>query len=124
MIKRLLFTLTMALACATSGSAAISFGASGTPVINFDSAAPTPADGWATRSIGTAANSYTSATTLDAGVQTVTAASVTTALTSDATIPPIRNTINQWNSALGRIQSRPTTIGANILLATIHNDSG
>jgi len=124
MIKRLLFTLTATLAYAAASYGQISFTAVGTGVKTFDTV-PTIADGWSTAFVGSGAGTITTSNQLYSAVQLVTAASVATALpATTTTLPPSPNTLARQNSALFRLQIRPTTTDYTMLMATLHNDSG
>jgi len=123
MIKRLLFTLTAALACATASYGQISFSSVGTGVKTFDSA-PVVADGWSTASFGAAAGTYTTSNGLYTAVQTVAASSVATVLPTSGTVPPSLNLLGRYNTTLQRLQIRPTTSDYTVIMATLRNDSG
>lgn len=115
----------MTVACLTAAQAAISVGPSGSGTINFDTAAPTVADGWSTLTVGTSGNTYTTAAGLDTAASGNAATAVTTPLGSSTTVnPPSQNAIARWNSVNRYIQTRPTGNDYLLLLATLSNDSG
>lgn len=124
MIKKLAVTLALALACfATTSRAAISFTAGGTGVQTFD-AAPTAATGWQTKFVGSGAGTYVTPEDLDNAAQTIDRTAINGAFVTSGTVPPSTFGSNRWNSALMRLQSRTTSVGATVLLATLQNDSG
>ena len=117
--------------CLTSRmEAAISVGPAptGTGTNTFDSAPA--ATEWATATIAGAAGDLTNAATLDAYViANTSAASITTALAIDATdIPPTNAafaTARYFTNATDRfLQTCPTGVKYNVLMATLRNDSG
>src|SRR5262245_1785788 len=116
-----------ALSCLTGKlDAAVSVGPSGVGPLTFDT---TPlATDFATGVLVGNATTFTDAATMDAGVAGVTASSIVRELPTSGTTPP--STFSggfRRNTTLNAIQSRPTTDAtnaANVLLATLQNDSG
>jgi hypothetical protein len=124
MMKRLAALITVTLAClATTSHGQISFTVAGTGVKSFDTA-PTIADGWSTTFVGSGAGTYLTSNDLYTAVQTLAASAVNVQLPTSATVPPSTFGSNRWNSALQRLQSRPTGVAAILLMATLRNDSG
>lgn len=83
---------------------------------------PALANGWSTVSIAGAGNTASTATALDALVQTNSVAGIVTALGQSSTVPPSANALFRWNSAAQYIQGRPTGNSHALLLATLRND--
>jgi len=94
--------------------------------LTFDSRPP--ASEWATHVRPGVGTTYQSVDALDAGIQQVDQAIVTTQLPTTATVPPSTSSLGyRYNTAALYIQSRPTTSGtnaANVLKATLRNDIG
>lgn len=90
--------------------------------LTFDALPPVAE--WSTLSIAGAAGDITTVAALDAAVQTLNAASITTVLGSSGTTPPSQNAIARWNSTLLCLQTRPTGNNYLVLMATLRNDTG
>src|SRR4051812_2762298 len=125
MTKRFLLMLLAMMVClAQTATAAISYTSGGTITFDF-TAAPTPADGWSTTFLGNGSGAYATAAALDAAViANASAANINQPFVSTATQPPSIFGSNRWNSAYQALQSRPTGVGATLLLATLQNESG
>src|SRR2546425_3630044 len=125
--KKLILSLAAALASvwATSSNPAISVGAVGSGTLTFN-AFPTVADGWSTLSIGTSSATITTPDQLDAAVELLSAGQVNMPLGQSATVSPApsANVIARWNSVLLLLQTRPTTVDYNVLMATLQNNTG
>lgn len=125
-MKKLLLLLTMTAVCLPTARAAISVGAGGSGVLAFNTAPA--ATEFSTGVLNGDGTTFANTTALDAGVQTVSAANIVRTLPTSATQPP--STFSggfRYNTAGLFIQSRPTTDGtnaANVMLATLQNDSG
>ena len=117
---------------ATNAQAAISVGPSGSAVQTFNSDVAPPEDEFATGVLNGDGTTYSDTTTLEAGVQTITAPGIPNRrqLPQSNTLPPstFSGGFRHNTNVNGHfIQSRPTTAvtnAANILLATLQNDSG
>jgi hypothetical protein len=85
-----------------------------------------PASQWSYRSITGGGATYTDAAGITTFVNggTVTAASITTGLTTDTANPPGTSANGRWNSTLQVIQTRPTGNAATLLMGTFINNSG
>ena len=115
-------TVTMALICSTQ--AQISVLSTGAGPITFD-ARPAVADGWATISVGDDAANITTVAQLEAAVQLLNAASITTQVGTSATDNPFSaNAIARFNSTRLRLQSKPTGVNMTVLMSTLRNDTG
>jgi len=117
----------MTVASLTTARAAISVGPSGSPVYNFNT---TPTAGeFSTGVLNGDGATYNSTASLDAGVNTRAASTITRTLPTSATLPPstFSGGFRHNNNASGLfIQSRPTTDAtnaANVLLATLTNET-
>jgi len=117
----------MTAAC-ISAQAAISVGPGGSVLQTFGT---TPAaTEFSTGVLNGGGGTYASLAGLDAGANTVSAASVVRTLPTSTTLPPgtFSGGFRHNNNAAGLfLQSRPTTDGTNaagVLLATLQNDSG
>ena len=86
--------------------------------------APTVADGWSTRFVGSDAATITTPAQLETAVQALNASTITTALGSSTSDPSTANMIARWNGARFRLQSKPTTVDFTVLMATLRNDTG
>src|SRR6185503_19514760 len=124
MIKRLLFTLTAALACATASYGQISVTSSGAGPITFDGATPPPASEWSTRTAAGGAGDATTAAQMNTFVQTETAAGLNTQLTGVTGAPPGAAGQAQFVSDGHFVITRPTGVRYAILMGTFRNDSG
>jgi hypothetical protein len=101
----------------------ISFGATGTGTLTFDSLPATTQS--ATASVGADKYSYATAGQLDAAVQGLNASAVAGTLVSDTVALPAKNGLAVWSSyGGGFIQTCPTSIGATLLKGTLVNESG
>ncbi len=113
----------MTVACLTTARAAISVGAGGSGVLDF--ATRPEASEWATSPIAGAGPDIADAAALDAGVQMLTAAGITTQLPTSGTVPPSTSNLGfRYNTTSLNIQSRPTGVRFVALLATLQNDTG
>ena len=126
--RGLVATLVAAALCCLAGTldGAISVGPTGVGPLTFDT---TPAaTEFSTGVLLGTATTFADAATMDTGVAGVTATTITRELPTSGTVPP--STFSggfRRNTTLNAIQSRPTTDGtnaANVLLATLQNDSG
>ncbi|MBI5388714.1 MAG: Ig-like domain-containing protein [Verrucomicrobia bacterium] len=83
---------------------------------------------WATAVLPGGGTTYADVAGMDAGVATLDAATITTQLPTSGTVPPGTSALGfRYNTAGFYIQSRPTTANtnaANVLMATLQNDSG
>jgi hypothetical protein len=87
----------------------------------------TPDNGWSTTGVIGAAINLTNAAQLDAAVQLHAASNIQVALWKEYTAPPGNdggNQIASQNLQLFTLQSRPVGNAANLLLATLQNDTG
>lgn len=125
-LRTLLTSIALAVGLTSSARAAISVGAGGSGVLSFGSAPA--ASEWATAVLPGDGLTYANAAGMDAGVAGLNAANITTTLPTSGTVPPSTSSLGfRFNTAGLYIQSRPTTSGtnaANILMATLQNDSG
>jgi hypothetical protein len=87
----------------------------------FDTAPP--ASKWATRSIQGAGSTIRDLPMLEAIVQTNSAADITNALPTTATVPPAANANVRWNSFGLWVQTRPAGNAATLLKATLTNNT-
>src|SRR5688572_22719959 len=79
---------------------------------------------WATFSIGGGAGDITTAAAMDAAVQNLSAATITSAVAVDAANPPGINSLAVWSSAGAYLQTRPTGNGATVLMCQLVNNLG
>ena len=115
----------MTAVCLSPARAAISVGPSGSGVLDF--AARPNATEWSTRSITGADVTLGDAAAVITAVQTnATAASITTqVLDGSPTAPPTQNASASWSSGgTSALWTRPTGVGATVLMATLTNESG
>jgi hypothetical protein len=118
----------MTAACLSTAQAAISVGPSGSILYTFGTT-PTATE-FSTGVLNGGGGTYADLAGLDAGANTVSAASIVRTLPTSTTLPPsaFSGGFRHNNNAAGLfIQSRPTTDGTNaagVLLATLQNDSG
>ena len=122
-MKRLVPLLTLVFVLATTPSrAALTVGSTGTGIQTFGTL---PAAGnWSTLSIAGGAADITTAAALTTRVQGLTAANVNLTLGTSATQPPDVIESFQWNSAGLFLQSRPSGVAFNVLMATLQNTTG
>ncbi len=109
----------------SKAAAQISVGPAGSAVNIFGTLPP--ATSWSTRSIPGTANDFQTATTLatlDAAVQTNTAALINAAVGNNAANPPGTAATAQWSSLGFYLQTRPTGNAATLLMASLTNTSG
>ncbi|MEK0447786.1 MAG: hypothetical protein RL088_54 [Verrucomicrobiota bacterium] len=98
---------------------------SGTTTLTFDTA-PGVAD-WATLAAGlgaAGAGTFTTSAGIDAAVAGLNQASITEALPTSGTNPPSTNASARFNTSLLALQTRPTTVGATLLLGKLSNGTG
>ena len=101
----------------------ISFGATGTGTLTFDSLPA--ATQWATASVGADKYAYTTGNQVDAAVTALAASAIANTLVSSTAALPSLNGQAVWTSGGGAfIQTCPTGIGATLLRATLVNNSG
>jgi len=122
----------LALLCLAAGftcltarvEAAILVGPTGTGTLTFD--ATPAATEWSTLNVGGAgAGDFTTAAALDGAVITNNAANITTVLGTSGTRPLSANVIARHNTGTGKwLQTCPTTVAYNVLMATLQNKSG
>lgn len=110
------------LAGSPRASAQLSVGPSGLAPQTFDT--QPPAASWSTLSVAGAVGDIADAATMDAAVQLITAASVTTQLPGSAATPPAALGNGQWASTGRYILTRPTGNRYNMIMATLRNNSG
>src|SRR6266704_782140 len=112
----------VSLLSSVTGSVAIPppiiFGNTGTPVMTFDNAPPVQQ--FATMNPGGANTSITNFTGLDTAAKTNMATLFTTALPNLTGNPAADNNVTVWSSG-GFLQTRPTGVAYNALLATLSN---
>ena len=84
---------------------------------------PSAAD-WATFPIAGAAADMTTSAALDSAMQGVAAGSITTQLGADATDPPAFSGTAAWCSSGFYVQTRPTGVGATLLMCALVNNLG
>lgn len=91
---------------------------------DFTTAPPSPAD-FSTLSIGSAAGDIGNDAQMDAAVQALTAASISTALGTSSTYPPSTDAFARHNTNASGLflQTRPTGNGATLLMAAVTNNS-
>jgi hypothetical protein len=105
-----------------TGAQAALVGASG--YTNDFSTPPAAAD-WATYGLAGGSGDITTSAALDATVQTVAAGSINTAVTADNTVDPAAALATAtWSSIGAYLQTRPTGVGATLLMCTLVNDLG
>jgi hypothetical protein len=104
----------------TYGWGAISFGPFGFAPITFDT--QPAADAWTTQRIPGASIDIVSVAALDAAIQTNSASSITNPLAVSGTAAPQAPAV--WNSQQKNIFTGPAGIAAQMLMATLQNDSG
>ncbi len=84
-----------------------------------------PAAGdWTAGSIAGGAGDIGSTAQMDSSIQSVTAAGISAQLNADVANPPGPGAVPVWSSAGGYIQSRPTSVGAQLILCTLVNNLG
>ncbi|MEY2410223.1 MAG: hypothetical protein QOF48_2893 [Verrucomicrobiota bacterium] len=103
-------------------SGAISVGITGSATLTFDT--PPAAAEWSTYSSGGDSSTVTTASQLDAGIQALSAASITNPLPVSPLYPPSEAAFARWNSNRQLLQTRPTANAFTVLMATLKNDSG
>src|SRR5437899_9972 len=128
-VKKSVLLLTATLAVAAVNAVAqvspLSVGPNGVGPIDFNTAAPTPAQGWGTRQTPGGAGDITTAAAMDTAVNTNSATIISTQIPTDGagvqfgTGNPMR-----WNSVGGFIESRPTGVSYDLLMLALRNDSG
>ena len=116
-------TATSSVVNITVVGSGILVGLAGTGTNSF-SVLPTALDGWTTASLSGGNSDVNTPSAVDAAIQTVAAAGVSGALTTDGFLPPTIFGQFRWNSAGLYIQSRPTGTKLNLLLATLRNTTG
>lgn len=118
--KSILVTVAaLGVAVPIATQAAISVGALGSALLTFD-ALPDVGD-FSTLSITGANNDVYDP---DVDIQTHPASTIITPLGMSATVPISANAISRWHSTLHFLQTPPTTVRYNVLMATLVNDSG
>jgi hypothetical protein len=116
--------LTVAMGLIYNAQGQISVLSSGAGPITFP-ARPTVAEGWSTTSVGDNAANITNVAQLQAAVQLLNAANITTQVGTSATDNPFSaNAIARFNSTRLRLQSKPTGVDMTVLMATLRNDTG
>ncbi len=83
-----------------------------------------PAADWSTLSIAGGSGDITDAAGLDTAVQALTAFSISVQTVSDAGNPPAANGSATWSSTGAYLQTRPTSVRANVLMCTLVNNLG
>jgi len=119
-MKHVVFIAT--LLSAATAQAAVSFGPAGTGFITFDTL---PAGNqWSTLPImGSASHLFTEAA-LDAAVQTNTSTSFVDLQLIDSAISPTPHPVASWSSTRLAVCTGPAGVAAQMLMATLRNDSG
>jgi hypothetical protein len=114
---------TVALGFAPVARAAIEVGSDGSGTLTFD-IAPAATE-WSTLSWTGAPADVTDTTTMDAAVQTLTAAGIATTLGTTTTNPPSASDLARHNTNLKVVQTRPNNSRKGcLLMATLKNTSG
>src|SRR6266850_4352465 len=119
--RSVLLSVFLAAGCLATGVRAASVGAAG--YTNAFGTQPLAAD-WSTVAIAGAAPDMTAASQLDAAVQAVAATTVSSQLSADATDPPAFLSTATWCSSGFYVQTRPTGVGATLLMCTLVNGLG
>ena len=101
--------------------AAVSIVGGGT-LVTFDTL-PAAAD-WSTASFAGAAGDITTAAALDAGVALLLSSGITSQLGNPGVSPPAAAGLGQFNSIALNIQTRPTGVKFNEVMATLQNNTG
>jgi len=123
LMKKLLLSVAALIACAAiSSQAAISVGSSGAGPITFDTQ---PAVGdFSTLTWAGGSGAPNDTITLDAAVQTNDASIINVQLGAAGGTPPAAGAAAQWASAGHFIQTRPTGVAYQAIMATLQNNSG
>jgi hypothetical protein len=122
LMKRTILCLTALLVCLVNADAAISVGPAGAGPISFDTLPP--AGEWSTRTWPGGAGDITDAGGLDLAAKTNNAAIINAQLTSNSGNPPAAGSTANWSSTGHYIQTSPTGVGGEVILATLANNSG
>ena len=123
LFSRFCLLATIGLALVAAGAQAqIAVPSGGAGPFTFDTRPPVTE--WSTVRLPGANGDITNAAGLDTAVMTNAAANINQLLGSSATLPPSANNTSRWNSAGLYLQTRPTGVAYNILMATLRNDSG
>src|SRR5438132_6424711 len=122
-MNKLLLYLVTALACVPADSQAISVGPGGAGPFAFDTL---PAVGdFSSRALGGGSGGITTPAQMDAAVETLSNTVFNVALVSSPGNPPAAlNGPAQWASDGHYLQTRPTTVAASAIMATLVNHSG
>ena len=114
-----------ALVClSTRAGAAIAVGPSGSGTLIFD-AVPAVTN-WSTRNMGGGSGDIANTTQMDTAVQANSASLINTVLGQSATVSPApsADALARWNSVNRNLQTCPTQVGYNVLMATLLNNTG
>src|SRR5712691_12750 len=122
LMKRTILCLSALLVCLVNAGAAISVGPNGSGTNTFDTLPP--AGEWSTRTWPGGAGDMTDAGSLDLAAKTNDAAIINAQLTSNSGNPPAAGTTAMWSSTGHYVETSPTTVAGEVLMATLVNNSG
>lgn len=122
-VRFFLLWLSLILIADTLAMRALAASVGPTGYTNSFTTQPVAAD-WSTFTITGAAADIGTPAQLDAAVELVPASSITTALTSDTANPPAAGAVAVWSSTGGYVQTRPTSVGAILMMCTLVNNIG